>query len=515
MMSQSMVKKLQQEGFGFCITYGEDKGIGIGLPIEVDENRPLVVAHPAAANHYHASMSLFEDAGHPFVHVLVDIGQFCPDEWPYHADVVNHAIYQRLHDTSQGHPVFRKVCIDVPHWQVHVGGEAYDYLSNAPPVDVLYADWFSWIDRFITNDDSAFPDMMAHYVSKIRDGGLVIVDHKHRAMGEGGCSWFNHPGESFSVGPHSMMEKVCDIEWLGGNADDEVQTYAATVFKVHHSANGQLGHVDWFEEIKPWFWNTVPEMCLSPSQVQQMIDDEIEESIHPNAITWENWHDTWSTVYMDDREEGMTFTTPVPPRFAWPYEAYSSYLQWLVNHPQCLQDEVEKRSYKLQGENFVLNVVHGDLLELAPALYTKHSAVAVRNKLQQHVKARCPWWKHQTTTIQTSESWSSNPIQPLQWSGENATPHLAKLLIEHSKVQSFGGTYHNSRYFQCREIITVAHGMGALSEVMAAVEAYYEELGQDVSRPLYTLELTVVHLDEHEYQEVNLPEKWSRRDMNE
>ena len=131
-------------------------------------------------------------------------------------------------------------------------------------------------------------------------------------MGEGGCRWFNHPGGLFALDSNTQMEEVCDIEWLGGNADDEVQTYAATVFKVHHSANGPLGHHDWFEAIKPWFWNTVPEMGLSPSQVQHMLDDEVEESVHPNAITWENWHDTWSTVYMDDREEGMTFKTPVP-----------------------------------------------------------------------------------------------------------------------------------------------------------------------------------------------------------
>lgn len=515
MMSQSMARKLSQNGFGMCIAYGKDKDMGIGLPIEVDENRPLVVAHPAAANHYHASMSLFEDAGHPFVHVLVDLSQFCPDEWPYHANEANHANYQRLHDTSTGDPVFRKVCINVPHWQVHVGGEAFNYLSNAPPVDVLYVDWFTWLDRFITSDETAFADMMAHYTSNIRDGGLVIVDHKHREMGENGCRWFNHPGGIFAIDENTQMEEMCDIEWLGGNANGEMQTYAATVFKVHHSANGPLGHTDWFEAIKPWFWNMVPEMCLSPSQVQQMIDDEIEESVHPNAITWENWHDTWSTIYMDDREEGMTFKTPVPSRFAWPYEAYASYLQWLVNHPQCLQIEVEKRSYRLMGENFVLNIVHGDILELAPALYTKHSAIAVRYKLQQQIKARCPWWKYQTTTIQTRESWLSNPIQPLKWSGESATPHLAKQLIEHSKAQSFGGTYHNSRYFQCREIITVAHGTGALSEVMAAVEAYYGEIGQEVSRPLYTLELTVVHLDANEYQEQNLPHNWRRRDSDE
>ena len=513
-MNQSKTRKLTLEGLGLCITYGKDNTLGVGLPIDIDEDRPLVIAHPAAANHYHASMSLFEDAGHPFVHVLVDYGQFCPDEWPYHADIVNHAVYQRLHDTSQGHPVFRKVCIDVPHWQIHVGGEAYEYLSNAPPVDILYADWFSWIDRFVTREEHAFADMMAQYISKIRDGGLVIVDHKHMQLREGGCRWFNHPDQTFPVGPNSVMEQVCDIEWLGENAYHEMQTYAATVYKVHHSANSPLGQTDWFEEIKPWFWNTVPEMGLSPSQVQGMLDNEIEESIHPNAITWENWHDTWSTVYMDGRD-GLTFKTPVPPRFAWPYEAYSSYLQWLVNHPKCLQTELNKRSYRLLRENFVLNFVHGDLLELAPALYSKHAALAVRHKLSQQVKARCPWWKHQATVLQTRHSWESNPISGLQWSGESATPHLAKLLIEHAKTQSLATTHHNSRYFECREIVTVAYGNATIREVMDGVEAYYDALGFEAPRQPTTLELTVVYMDEDEYLEDNISPRWGRRDSDE
>ena len=355
---------------------------------------------------------------------------------------------------------------------------------------------------------------MANYVSKIRDGGLVIVDHKHKQMKEGGCRWFNHPNETFPVGPHSVMEEVCVVEWLGENTYHEMQTYAATVYKVHHSANSPLSQIDWFEEIKPWFWNTVPEMGLSPSQVQNMLDNEIEESIHPNAITWENWHDTWSTVYMDGRD-GLTFKTPVPPRSAWPYEAYSSYLQWLINHPTCLQKELNKRSYRLSGENFVLNLVHGDLLELAPALYTKHAALAVRHKLSQQVKARCPWWKHQTTVLQTRHTWESNPISGLQWSGESATPHLAKLLIEHAKAQSFAITHHNSRYFECREIVTVAHGTATLREVMDGVEAYYDALGFDAPRQPTTLELTVVYLDENEYLEDNVSPRWSRRDSGE
>ena len=34
MMSQSMTRKLQLEGFGFCIAYGKDKDMGIGLQVK-------------------------------------------------------------------------------------------------------------------------------------------------------------------------------------------------------------------------------------------------------------------------------------------------------------------------------------------------------------------------------------------------------------------------------------------------------------------------------------------------
>ena len=180
-MSQSTSRRLPIDGFGTCVTYGEANGMGIGLPIEIDEDSPLVVAHPAAGSHYHASMSLFEDAGHPFLQVLVDEGMlYVPDQWPYHADVANHAIYQRLHDSSEGWPVFRKTSLATPHWQLHVMREAYDFLTNSPPIDVLYVDWLSWLDRFVENRENAFPEMMAHFAHKIRDGGLVVFDHKHR-----------------------------------------------------------------------------------------------------------------------------------------------------------------------------------------------------------------------------------------------------------------------------------------------------------------------------------------------
>ena len=499
MMSQSMARKLPLNGFGNCVTYGEANDMGIGLPIEIDENRPLVIAHPAAGNYHHASMSLFEDAEHPFVHLLVDYWQYCPDNWPYHADEAHHAIYQRLCNTSEGAPVFRKTSITVPHWQIHVIGEAYEYLSKSAPIDILYVDWMTWLEKFIVNSATALPDMMTHYANKIRDGGLVILDHKHKFMGEDGCRWYNHPGGTFPIGEHAMMEEVCTIEWMGWDFSGDVQTYSATVFKIHHSSKGPLGNTDWNEAIKPWFWKSIPEMALNEQQVQKLIEADHSETIHPHATTWENWHDTWMTVHEGGSAYSTVYQTPVPAQKAWPKASYMEYLQWLVEHPQCLLPTVEKRSYKLQGENFILNLIHGDLLELAPTLYTKNSALAVRNNLQQQVVNRCPWWKKQTTILQSKQSWETNPVKGLKWSGKDATKHLAKILIEQSKVQAYSATMHNLPSFECRQIVTVAHGNATLLEVMQAVEAYYEELGWEYPRPTNTLELTIVYLDENEY----------------
>ena len=78
-MSMAATRRNLQR-WGGCIAYGPT--IEFGLPIAVPEDRPLVIAHPAAAMHHHASFGLVSDAGHPFIHeiiqspdVVVAIGQ--------------------------------------------------------------------------------------------------------------------------------------------------------------------------------------------------------------------------------------------------------------------------------------------------------------------------------------------------------------------------------------------------------------------------------------------------------
>ena len=496
-MSQSTTATLPLNGFGTCVTYGQNGAMGIGLPIEIDANRPVVIAHPAAACHYHASMSLFEDVTQPFLQVLVDYGLYVPDEAPYHADEANHAVYQRLHNTSQGHPVYRKASLELPHWQIHAVGDAYEFLTKAPPIDILYVDWLSWLDRFIENHDNAFPEMMAHFAENIRDGGLVILDHKHLPEDEYGPSWYNHPGGTFAVTASTSISEVCKIEWLGMNAHYEMQTFEATVFKVHHEGDGNLGGIDWSKAIEPWFWSSIPEMALDQHQIQSLIDNGQSETIHPSAVTWDNWHDTWSRIHIYGSDTTLTFRTPVPVQTAWPKSSYLAYLQWLIEHPTCLQPPLKTRTLSFNNGQFLLHLVHGDLLDLAPMVYGKNTVLAVRNKLQKQVVDRCPWWAKQVAMLQTSEPWRPNPLPGLRWSGPQATPNLTQRIIEAALDQLHDEFFAYHPTFECNAIVTVAHGTASLDDVIADIEACIAEGVLPGSN--LPFELTIVHQNDQDY----------------
>ena len=69
--------------------------------------------------------------------------------------------------------------------------------------------------------------------------------------------------------------------------------------------------------------------------------------------------------------------------------------------------------------------------------------------------------------------------------------------------------YAQKSMFPRMHVVTVAHGTAILAEVMAAVEASYERLGPNTVRQEHTLELTIVHIAEDEYQEVEIPPLWN------
>ena len=93
-----------------------------------------------------------------------------------------------------------------------------------------------------------------------------------------------------------------------------------------------------------------------------------------------------------------------------------------------------------------------------------------------------------------------NPVKGLQWSGPEATPMLAKTMLELAKTQPYSRAFPHIKSMQVNHIVTVAHGSASLGEVMEAVKAYYDTLPPMMGRA--PMEMTIVCLDENDYTDV-------------
>ena len=496
-MSMAAAKRNLQR-WGGCIAHGPS--VEFGLPIAVPEDRPLVIAHPAAAMHHHASFGLVSDAGHPFIHVMVDRGDYAPNAWGINAHEAGMATWQRIPDTTQGHTVCRKAGLSTPHWQVHIVGEAYGTLTNLPPLDVLYVDWLEWLEAHAPQPSQQFGNAIAAFVHKVREGGLVVLDHKHKGMIEHGHPWYASVNEPFVHLPGgSLLANKGVVEWMSPDLYGEYHSHMATVYEVHHGIEGPLAQKDWEQAMHAWTWTVMPEVSMSPASVQAMLNSDPVPPVHPAAPTQHQWMKDWLR-HQDEHEAGPAFLGPTPPLHAWPPGAYANYLQWLLDHPSLLLGGFPKTTYKLLGEAFKLHVVHGDLVRLAPALHAHDAVLAVRAPLAQKVAARCPRWLGQTLELQSPEPWMSNPVKRLKWSGEDATPQLAKTMLELAKSQPYSRAHPSIKSMQVRHIVTVSHGTASLGEVMRAVMAYYDSLPPMMGRA--PMEMTVVCLDEDDYTDV-------------
>ena len=496
-MSMAAVRR-NLNRWGGCIAYGPP--IEFGLPIAVPENRPLVIAHPAAAMHHHASFGLVSDAGHPFIHVMVDRGDYAPDGWDINANEAGMATWQRISDTTQGHKVYRKANRSTAHWQVHIAGEAYRTLTNLPPLDVLYMDWLEWLEEHAQQPCQQFSNAVAAFVHKVREGGLLVLDHKHKGMNEHGHPWYASLNEAYVHLPGgSLLANKGVVEWMSPDLHGEYHTHTATVYEVHHGVEGPLAQKDWEHAMQAWTWTVMPEVSMSPKSVKALLESEPTPPIHPAAKTQAQWIEDWLRQ-QEEHEGGPAFLGPTPPFHAWPSGAYANYLQWLLDHPSLLLGGFPKSSYKFLGEAFKLHIVHGDLVRLAPALHAQGAVLAVRSPLAQKVVARCPRWLGQTLELQSPEPWMSNPVKKLKWSGEDATPHLAKTMLKLAKSQPYSLAFPGIKSMQVKHIVSVSHGTASLGEVMRAVIAYYDDLPPMMGRA--PMEMTIVCLDENDYTDV-------------
>ena len=309
----SMAAFRNAERWGSCIAYGPP--ITFGLPVEVPAHRPMVIAHPAAAMHHHASFGLVADGGHPFIHVMVDIGDHAPDAWDVNASEAGMATWQRIADTTQGHKVYRKVSLDTAHWQLHIPDDAFSRLTSLPPLDVLYLDWLQWLEKHASvSPHNHFANAVSAFAHKIREGGLIVLDHKHiNNMSEDSHPWYANINDAFvHLNNGSMLANQGLVEWLSPDLHGDYHSHMATVFKVHHGINGPLTNKDWEQAMVPWTWMTMPEVSMTKADIQHLLVNQAKPTVHPDVLTQDEWMVQWLR-YNDPHEPSPMWLGPAPP----------------------------------------------------------------------------------------------------------------------------------------------------------------------------------------------------------
>ena len=488
---------------GNCIKYnGETK---IGIEFEYDQTRPLIVAHPAAARHYEASMSLFEDFEHPFVQIVIDKFPAYPDCWPdIITETVSSQTYQRLNDTVSGYPVFRRTVNSNPHWQIQVNCDATQYLDECPLIDIMYVDWFDWIDKGKGSDYQKMLNLFTVLTKKIRDGGLLIIDNKHHFPFDKLLQKHTIDKSKINLGG-ATIQYTGFIEWLGTNAYSNCNVFSAMVFEVANSANQY--DEDAVQFTQSWLADSIPEFSLSKQQISKLIEKKAEQSCHVDAYTWDVWQSNWqANVLNDNIFVGQSDIIPLLE--TWSLTKYSQFLHWLMDNHN-LPENIEPISYQSLDGKFTIHLVHGDIVSLAPKLYDKKTAIAVRHSLTKKILNRCPWWKGQMVEIQSAPSWLSNSVKNITWSGK-ADRNLIFQLFEQFFIQQATSLEPRLRLKNLTRLITVANSTGQLSELFTMCEDCVEKLAAAKLLNDEPLELIIIHKDSDDYREDFVASNWQR-----
>lgn len=497
-----MATKSHRERCGTFIHSSDE--LNVGIDFTLDKSRPLVIAHPAAGNHYHASMSFIQEFDHPFIQLVIDLYPYFPDIWPGTVTTSgNFMKYQRINDTIDGYPVFRVCDNKQPHWQVQVTSDADEYLNSIPLVDILYLDWIDWVKIGKGDVEKPIQSILTHVAKFVRKGGLIILDHKHdlRRM-----FCVNEIGtESLAVNQSlgSVLSYSGELEWLGENSISELTAYSASMYVV--SGNDENDMID-LTVFQTWLSGLVPEFAQSLQQINSAIEAGRNQFDHVDAYTWDIWNDNYIQKLTDDIIQ-VDYPNPVPAMCTWKLKDYQKFLNWVKNNPHLLAESNEPRSYVNTNHSHMVNIIHGDIVEISPNLFKENSLVAVRKSLGQKILNRCPWWTENIVELQSSRPWMENPIPGLLWSGDDVTIKLIGDIMElcYSKfLQKFPDS---DKIPESLEIITIANGNGGLDELLQGFDNF---LLRSKFPKKVKLNLTVVHLDIDDYADGYLPKNWLR-----
>ena len=427
------------------------------VPLPKASDGPLIVVHPAAGGNYLASWNIMIEHGQPFVLICDDVNPHFPDEWPYHSDDIGYEYFARIADPVGIGAAYRNPDLSFQNLLVHRAMDGKEGYLSIPEIDILYLDW---LEPFTDNNKKSFMDCIALMASRVKDGGVIILDRKHKNP----CSqWFDFPEDgAFTVADGISLQHIGKGEWPILSLEMSwAKEIAAEVFSVNNS--NQLGNADDF---------------LATLMVERRMDIASLEMMKRRIPQRWNSHpdrDYWIERYLDhlDIPSIPELEYPYPLMGPWDADKYRDWVQSLIDEPHHLRPvERNSREYMFGGIKTI--IIHGDTVDHPDWLHPKDASLILRNKQLRACLTRCLALKVKAVKLQPK--WGFQPITSLKWSGEGATQNLTQRLLNLTLSPI---------------VATIVHGDASLAQLQAELEDFEGEVEQ----------LIIFHLDKDDYQE--------------
>ena len=428
------------------------------VPLPKAGDGPLIVVHPAAGGNYLASWNIMTEHGQPFVLICDDVHPHYPDMWPYHSDDLGSEYFARIADPVGIGAAYRNPDLGFHNLLVHREMDGKEGYLNIPGIDILYLDWLTPF----TEDDNrkSFMDCIALMASRVKDGGIIILDKKHQKA----CpQWFDFPdGGEFDVSDGISLQHIGMGDWPilslrmpnGGGI-------AAEVFRVSNS--NQLGCADDF------LATLMVERRMDVASLEMMMRRIPQRwSSHPDR-------DYWIERYLDhlDIPSIPELDYPYPLMGPWDADRYKDWVQSLIDEPHHLRP-AERNAREFIFGGIKTTIIHGDIIDHVDWLYLKDASLILRNKQLRACLTRCLPLKFKAVKLQPK--WGFQPITSLKWSGKDASVELTQRLLNLALSPV---------------VATIVHGDASLAQLEAELQAF--------DGPVE--ELIIFHLDEDDYQE--------------
>ncbi|HIF45307.1 MAG TPA: hypothetical protein EYQ73_00710 [Candidatus Poseidoniales archaeon] len=209
-------------------------------------NQHVTIFHPAAGLNWIASYNFAARLSRSFLLRINDINQILPNDGLSGVmDSENQWVFNHAHSITDGSEVFTTNQLDWGNMLVFEEMDGAVSLPRLDPVDIMFIDWLDdWLVRSNSNNVD-FRFYARQFVSKIRDGGYIILDLKHDSeYNPFQKQWFSHPLNPFAVDENTTLTYEGEFTFYHEvdcqPFNHEHFTHVdVKIFKVNHRNNSQ------------------------------------------------------------------------------------------------------------------------------------------------------------------------------------------------------------------------------------------------------------------------------------